>query len=693
MPTGGGSTKATAVAAKPGKVSDLPKAEAKPSMMEKVVEEADPPHPEEGEEDDGDEWDCKGPVPPGQEMQCQEEGCENPALRIWVGSVSKDEWLMCPDCEKDAYGSDVEEELNASMAVSSASFNNSESGSSTTPTSVKSGESKDSIATKDNDKEPEVEVPATPSDKAQADNQQFFTPQVATATKEPQGVALAEADAMAEAASHNDDEDDDGEAFELIDFISFQNLKTVNRICNICADAIKEDPQTKYSFACTIWQGCDPKSKKWYYCLDCQEDHFDGFPAKDELVKHNALKNLDLASIHEHVRLMKQKCSQDSNPAVPDLASYLPPLPPGDGTASVQSQKSNSNFVTPPPKSLPSGKSITASLQVAGAAKGKGKGKGGASMVTPGATAAVKKWTQQAEKLGGKGAKIIVDSKEAKEKIFFTLHDSFKPMNTNDLFHILKGIVPSPLLSGALKEMADQNSGNQFADDSDDEDDTKKSKGKDKKSSDDPYGPGSLCFKPGRNANTSVYFVNYGRIPEMDPYARQELLGKLATCKVEMEALEHKIKSVNTWTAKLLSEPTNDEIIGLMKKAEEAVAATKAEVEELKEHQVDPGTLVALKKRKQTMTSHWSKRQRICVSFLSNLEEGSEGAVSMRKSLAGDGSLPLDSDEAVAKAELELAALKYKRGKTTQNQFPLLAAVKLEKGKAKRVYYDPENDG
>jgi hypothetical protein len=281
----------------------------------------------------------------------------------------------------------------------------------------------------------------------------------------------------------------------------------------------------------------------------------------------------------------------------------------------------------------------------------------------------------------------------------------------------LKATVPRPVLGIALKDMADKNSGDPFADNSDDEEEEigKKRKIKEAKSSDedDSYGPGSLCFKAGRNDNTNLYYVNYAKAKEMNHDERQELFAALAKVNAEKEELERLIKSNQAMTTQLLSEPTNDELIGLLKEGEETVASLRGMVEESRELRVNESTRIGLKKKIQKMTAHWSKRKRMCLTFLANLEEQSEGILSMRKALSGDGPLALDSDEAVVKAELQLASLKsQKRRKMGHNprgipapkiktdhsvdpSAPTLVAVRLEKGgKVERVYYDPEkNDG
>jgi hypothetical protein len=416
MPTVGESNKPVAASApttkaKPGKVSHLFK-EGEPKPLRN--KEQDPTL----EEDSGDAWECKGPVPPGQEMvRCRNEECGNPAVRIWVGTITKSEWPMCLSCEKKDFGDNVEEEPTADKSSEVDTSSNDTIKKDVAVVNVELG---DAAPTTTKPGSSEAMILTTPSHKGQ-DKVPFLTPQPGVQVKDQQD---------------GDDQEEVDDAFELIDFVPFDKLKTTPPICSICTEAAQEEGASSNDllFACTIWQGSDPKSKKWYYCIDCQESDFEGFPTKEDLIRNNALKNLDPATIQDHIKFMKQKCSQMRHPVVPDLGSYLPSTVSGKGAASSFSPNNNNktNFVTPPPKSLPSAKSLTNSSQVEGSANGSKAG----PKVTAKIVAMQRQWQQQAEELGGKGAKIIVDQKEAKKKIYHMMYDAFAPMNITDIFKV-----------------------------------------------------------------------------------------------------------------------------------------------------------------------------------------------------------------------------------------------------------------
>ena len=107
------------------------------------------------------------------------------------------------------------------------------------------------------------------------------------------------------------------------------------------------------------------------------------------------------------------------------------------------------------------------------------------------------------------------------------------------------------------------------------------------------------------------------------------------------------------------------------------------------------------------MTAHWRKRKALCHEFLTVMEELTDGTITRKKALNGDGSLALDSDEQAVKSTMELhrnkrrkLALKGKAvgrknaggGKSADSlSNPNFVAVILNsQQKAERVYLDEE---
>ncbi|KAG7356864.1 Tat binding protein 1TBP-1-interacting protein TBPIP [Nitzschia inconspicua] len=600
--------------------------------------------------------------------KCGLEGCSKNATEIWKDSTTNIEVLLCSDCEK-IQGQNMSKVESPSLGLT-----------------IEEASSADAnLVDEDN------AIIATPKsdNKGEEDEQQKQVEE-----------------------EEEEEEEDEGGSFALIDFVSLAKLKTGGRLCDICIQSHKDDASSPQPIlACTVWQSSEnPRSKKWYYCLDCLVNDFDSVPDYSELVHYNALKNVNPASYDEHWQFMKTKCSRQRNPSLPDLpTSFLKSVTSEKDTSDEGIDSKHSNFVTPPPKPLRS--TMTSSVPSLPLQDSVLPASAVASVkVTPQALAVHKKWQEQAEALGGKGAKIVVNKEKAKEIIYLALKEEFRPMNITEIYKLLKATIPQPVLSSTLKNMADQNGSNPFEDDSDDE--TKpasKEEAGDEET--DLYGRQTLVFKPGKTPQTSLYHFNYKKTKMLDSDERQTLIAALADANATVEGLKRDTASIQQQAAKLKLEPTNVELISTLEQATNDVTSLRDQVADSRKLQVHTGTRIDRQKKIQKMAAQWSKRKRMCLSFLSALEENTDGAVTIQKSLSGDGPLQLDSDEAIVKAELALAKQKSQKRKMGSNRFqgltkkpkqePSLSsslssdlvAVRLMKGgTVERVYYDEEND-
>lgn len=246
--------------------------------------------------------------------------------------------------------------------------------------------------------------------------------------------------------------------------------------------------------------------------------------------------------------------------------------------------------------------------------------------------------------------------------------------------------------------------------DSDDEEKQAKPK---KADSNDPYA-GSLVFKSAKVANASIYYVDYSKTKNngngLEPHARNELAAALANARAEEEALKDQIKQANALATQLHSEPTNEEAVKHLEVEEASLAELQAQVEEARKLRVNEKEKLQLKRRIEAMAAHWRDRRRICMDFLISMEETTEGTISVKKCLAGDGQIDIESDEVVAKNAVEYAKKKRsshatstvrglvrpaKKAKLTENSTSLadesFVAVLLDsQGTVKRVYVDAE---
>jgi len=217
--------------------------------------------------------------------------------------------------------------------------------------------------------------------------------------------------------------------------------------------------------------------------------------------------------------------------------------------------------------------------------------------------------------------------------------------------------------------MAPTGTGNCF-DDSDDDDGNAGKKGgkKEKKKSgaDDDGGDGenfqydgSLVLKSGK---TPIYYVDHTKTKNngdgLEPEAKMELEMAFQNAKHTENALKQHYSDVTAQKTKLLSEPTNAEAVELLENEESELKGLEEQVSAARGYKANEKRKLALKRGIAGMTAQWRKRRRICMDFLIAMEENTDGSVSVKKCIAGDGPIDIDSDENVASAAVEFAKKK-----------------------------------
>jgi len=374
----------------------------------------------------------------------------------------------------------------------------------------------------------------------------------------------------------------------------------------------------------------------------------------------------------EHRALLAEKCSEAEDPQMPDLPT-MPLLATAGGNTAAN--------ITP----LPSHEQAVAENQsklVVGASKGKKSGvtpspmppkgsskqaakKAAAPKIDPKLKALYDKWQAEAEKMGG--ASIIVDTNAAKKVVFDKLHDLFSPVNITQLFAKLKGVVPGPILRKCLDTMVDKANDNPFADDSDDEDEKPSKKKSASQKSTDEYA-GSIRVKEGRNANTTLYYVDHTKLQNngngLLPEDRNELFSNLEKSKQELAVLGQKHEQICSDTAQLLSEPKNEELENELQELTNKMEVVDNGLEEARAHAsskfvscfalflsrsvfayhnlranpfhsfplIDAKHAKQLKGRIDKMACEWRKRKRMCIEFIQNMEEATDGTISVSRS-------------------------------------------------------------
>lgn len=273
----------------------------------------------------------------------------------------------------------------------------------------------------------------------------------------------------------------------------------------------------------------------------------------------------------------------------------------------------------------------------------------------------------------------------------------------------MKAIVPSPILKSCLDDMVDAYRGNPFADDSDDDDEGKSAKKVSKKAStgsSDEF-TGSLRVKEGRNANNILYYVDHTKLQNSGngllPEDKNELYANLEKSKMEKEAHIQNLKQIASETAQLLSEPKNEELALELEEIEKQLQEINNQLEASRVFASNEKYAKQLNKRIENMASFWRKRKRTCMEFIMCMEEATDGTISVKKCVKGEGQIEIESDEMCLKGSEAYAKKKRPRvvskgglkrgGGENGGLLPdeRLIGVKLDsQGKPVRVYLDAE---
>ena len=191
-------------------------------------------------------------------------------------------------------------------------------------------------------------------------------------------------------------------------------------------------------------------------------------------------------------------------------------------------------------------------------------------------------------------------------------------------------------------------------DESDDGDDVfvKKPNCPNSKETKDEYS-GTIIKKTGRNANTTLYTMNQRHLPNegngMNPDERNELVSSLQNKQTNLQSLIKSIQDINTETDLLSSQPFNDEIGRLLPQQEDKVQNLTKQTESARKLMVDEQDMKKVQRKIEKMTSHWRKYKSKCIDFLNMMEDSTEGTISAKKCLSGNGQIDVESDDMIVK--------------------------------------------
>ena len=174
----------------------------------------------------------------------------------------------------------------------------------------------------------------------------------------------------------------------------------------------------------------------------------------------------------------------------------------------------------------------------------------------------------------------------------------------------------------------------------------------------------ALLFKGAKGSNSGLYYVNHNAVAGGDGLDREEknqLASDMASADSNYVALQNSLDLTCLQTKKLQAEPFNDMMNALLLKAEAELLELSAQLDTARTFKCNEKHKQGIIKRINYFSSYWRKRRKICMDFLITMEDLTEGTVSVKSCLSGNGQIDIDSDETIIKLALDFAGKKQKR--------------------------------
>ena len=171
----------------------------------------------------------------------------------------------------------------------------------------------------------------------------------------------------------------------------------------------------------------------------------------------------------------------------------------------------------------------------------------------------------------------------------------------------------------------------------------------------------SLLFKGAKGNNSGIYYVNYNTAQGGDGLDRDEknqLVSDNAIADGNYSTMQNSLNIILTETKKLQTESFNSEMNELVEKAGKDSLELSAQLEMARAFRCNEKHKEGTIKRINYFSSHWRKRRKICMDFLITMEELTEGTITAKSCLRGNGQIDIDSDEAIIKLAQDFGAKK-----------------------------------
>jgi hypothetical protein len=176
---------------------------------------------------------------------------------------------------------------------------------------------------------------------------------------------------------------------------------------------------------------------------------------------------------------------------------------------------------------------------------------------------------------------------------------------------------------------------------------------------------GSIKVKHGRNVNSTLYYANQERLDNdgngFPPQERLLICNQMEEANSQKKMLLDNLRNTERATSVLRSEPTNEEAVSILVTEEAVLTSLMAETSTARQFTENKARRIALQKSIDTMAKYWRKRRQLCLDFLEMMDNCTEGIISIKKCIKGEGQIPIESDEMVINAAIESIKAQYSR--------------------------------
>ena len=257
---------------------------------------------------------------------------------------------------------------------------------------------------------------------------------------------------------------------------------------------------------------------------------------------------------------------------------------------------------------------------------------------------------------------------------------------------MLKKMIPPPVLKATLEEMSMDWRDEEIFDANFFEEISNIEVAKKSDTNDNEAYSGSLVFKAGKASTSSLYYIDHTKIKGLSSKEKRKYDEIVASTKKEHNYLIYRLNQIRAKISQLAVEPMNDKLEKRLNELENTVVVLTKKIGHAKLLTVNESQKNRLKRQIQSMAGHYRKRKQLCCSFLSTLEEISDGSVSKKKCLLGEGQIALDSDESASRAAIAYSKSKkrLKPNKVSLADNNFVGVILDSQNMIKRIYLEEE---